>query len=87
MGNISAWVCDDEQQYRDSAQRDFLSGADPFLVAYAQAHNHIVVSHEIDVKGERRKIKIPAVCRAFNVPYIRTFEMLRKENASFILPP
>ncbi|NET35862.1 MAG: DUF4411 family protein [Cyanothece sp. SIO1E1] len=46
-----------------------------------------VVSHEVYVEGERKKIKIPAICRALNVPYIRAFTMLRQERVSFVLPP
>lgn len=71
--------------YREDAKGVFLSGADPFLIAYAKAHNHTVVSHEIYVEGERKKVKIPAVCRDLNIPCIRTFEMLRKEKVSFVL--
>jgi hypothetical protein len=84
MTTVSTWV--QNEPYRDVVKRDFLSVADPFLVAYAQAHDHTVVSHEVYVKGERKKVKIPAVCHALNVPYIRTFQMLRQEGARFVLP-
>ena len=84
MAKVSLWVQNGD--FRDSAKREFLDGADPFLIAYAKAHQHTVVSHEILVPGERKKVKIPVVCRALQVPYVRTFEMLRKEGASFVLP-
>lgn len=83
MASVSTWV--QHAPHRDSAKRDFLSGADPFLIAYAVAHQHTVVSHEIDGPS-LRKVKIPAVCRALNVPYIRTFDMLRQEKVAFVLP-
>ncbi|NEQ51014.1 MAG: DUF4411 family protein [Leptolyngbya sp. SIO3F4] len=85
MGSISDWV--QNSDYKDNAKRDFLSVADPWLIAYAKAHNHTVVSHEVFNPLERRRIRIPVVCNAFQVPYLRTFAMLRQEEASFILPP
>lgn len=84
MSEVSFWV--QNKDFKDSAKRDFLAVADPLLVAYAKAHNHTVVSHEVLNPAARRKVKIPAVCHALNVPYIRAFEMLRREGASFVLP-
>lgn len=84
MTTVSTWV--QNAPHRPDAKSVFLAGADPFLIAYAKAHNHTVVSHEIHVEAERRKLKIPAVCRGLNVPCIRTFEMLRQEGATFVLP-
>ena len=46
MTTVSAWV-QHEAPHREDAKRVFLSGADPFLIAYAKAHNHTVVSHEV----------------------------------------
>jgi predicted nucleic acid-binding protein len=85
MGEVSQWV--QEEDYRDDAKREFLSVADPLLVAYAKAHDHTVVTHEVFNPNQpgRRKIKIPVVCHVFDVPHIRTFEMLRREGASFVL--
>ena len=86
MNEVSQWV--QGADYREAAQRAFLSVADSLLVAYAKAHTHTVVTHEVfnPAQLSKKKIKIPAVCHAFEVPYIRTFEMLRKERASFVLP-
>lgn len=83
MTAVSTWV--QNSPHREDAKSVFLSGADPFLIAYAKAHNHTVVSHEIYVES-RRKVKIPAVCRELHVPCVRTFEMLRQEGVSFVLP-
>lgn len=83
MTNVSNWVMNGP--HRTYAKNSFLGGADPFLIAYAKAHNHTVVSHEIYVPNELRKLKIPVVCQGLNVSCIRTFEMLRNEKASFIL--
>ena len=62
-----------------------LMGADPLLVAYAAAHRFTVVSHELHVPGQRRKVKIPTVCGALGIACMRTFDMLRHEKAVFNL--
>jgi hypothetical protein len=73
--------------FTQSAKNDFMKGADPFLIAYALAHSRTVVSHEVLVVGERRKVKIPAICAILNVPFMRTFKMLKTEKAPFISKP
>lgn len=85
MGEVSQWVQDGD--YREDAKREFLSVADPLLVAFAKAHEYTVVTHEVfnPEQPGRRKIKIPAACHIFNVPHIRTFEMLRRDEAAFVL--
>lgn len=83
MAAVSGWV--QAGDFRDDAKRVFLAGADPWLIAHALAHNHIVVTHEVHVDGQRSKVKIPTVCRALNVQCMRTFEMLRGERVRFVL--
>lgn len=73
--------------FKDEAKRDFLARADPLLIAYAMAHpGTLLATHEVHIEGERKKVKIPTVCRALGVSCIRTFGMLSRENASFVLP-
>lgn len=83
MAAVSGWV--QAGDFRDDAKRAFLAGADPWLIAHALAHSHTVVTHEVHVDGQKSKVKIPTVCRALNVPCIRTFEMLRTERVRFVL--
>lgn len=83
MRTVSTWV--QSQNFRPDAKRDFLAGADPFLIAYARAHGHTVVTHEVYIPGQLRKVKIPAVCQGLNVPYERTFQVLRNRQAAFVL--
>lgn len=72
--------------FRREAKRDFLAKADPILIAYALAHpNTTVVTHERHIEGEKKKVKIPTVCRALGVRCIRTFAMLKHEETSFVL--
>lgn len=84
MGTVSNWV--QNGNFTDQAKRTFFAGADPFVIAHALAHDHTVATHEVHVEGQRNKVKIPTVCRALNVPCVRTFEMLRNTGARFVLP-
>ena len=71
--------------FKDVAKRVFLEKADPILVAYALAHGQTLVTHEVHIEGERRKVKIPTVCQALRVPCVRTFQMLKNEEVRFVL--
>jgi hypothetical protein len=66
-----------QSQYFDYAKEEFAQGADGWLVAYAKSKGCVVVTNETFEPAIKRKIKIPNVCRAFGVPYIDTFQMLR----------
>ncbi|HTX79385.1 MAG TPA: DUF4411 family protein [Longilinea sp.] len=72
--------------------RDFLGGADPWVVAQAKAHNLIVVTmegqkttEEIDKSTNRvhGKIKIPNMCGHFGVKCMTTFDLLRTLKIGF----
>jgi len=70
--------------FSDAAKAEFLRGADPFLIAYAKAHGHVVVTHETLEKGRLNKVKIPNVCNAIGgVRCIRVWDWLRQSNAKF----
>lgn len=64
---------------------NFLSGADPWLIAKAANTDATIVTHEVPVPNDSKKVKIPNVCRHFDVKYITTFELLRTLNAQFVL--
>ena len=74
------------QFYGHAAQNEFFgSGADPYIIAYAMAHNHIVVTCEGNDPARRNKVLIPVVCQGLNVQCITLFDMLRNEQARFVL--
>lgn len=77
---IAAWI---RSNFEDAHTKDFLSGADGWLIAHAKAHHWTVVTLEVSRKG--KKIKIPDVCRSFQVPCINLFEMLKALGAKFVL--
>lgn len=56
------------------------SMADPWVIAHAMAERATVVTKE---GFAPRKIKIPDVCRAYNVPCIDDFEFVRQIGVKF----
>ena len=79
---IGGWA--DKQGFESQVIGDFMRGVDCYLVAQALAGGFEVVTHEIFSTGKKR-IKIPNVCDADGVKYLRSFEMLRREGARFVL--
>lgn len=71
--------------YTSAAKRTFLEVADSFLVAQAHATDVAVVTHEV-ADGSPNRIKIPEACAGLEVRCIGPFEMLRLEQARFVLP-
>jgi hypothetical protein len=82
LGNVSAWATG--QRYEPAAVNTFLQIADYYLVAYALAHGHTVVTHEI-ASPSTKKIKIPDACIGLGIKCMTPFEMLRRERARFVL--
>jgi len=64
----------------------FLDSADPWLIATAALTGEIVVTQEKLVASNSHKIKIPNICKDFNVQCINTFNMLKDLDAKFVLP-
>jgi hypothetical protein len=83
LSQIGLWVM--AEPFKEAAKSDFLSGSDPWLIAKAKVIGATVVTQETYDANSRKKVKIPNVCRAFNVPYINTFELLRQMGANFTL--
>lgn len=82
LGAVSTWVT--SQKYEPAAINTFFQVADYYLVAYALAHKHTLVTHEVAADSVKR-IKIPNVCIGIGVQHMTPFEMLRREKARFIL--
>lgn len=76
--NMMVWA-QNQNQFTNAAKAEFAraDNADAWVVAYAAAHGCVVVTHEQFDPHVQRRIPIPNVCRAFNVGYVDTFEMLR----------
>ncbi len=83
MATLAVWVR--EQRYRAAAINEFLGSADYYLIAFAMAHGHTVVSHERPSDAVA-KVKIPEPCIAHGVEIINPFTMLRRSGCRFVLP-
>ena len=79
---VSSWAT--SQHYEPAAVNTFLQGADYYLVAHALAHGLTVVTHEIASTSAKR-IKIPDACIGLDAKCVTPFEMLRTEQARFVL--
>jgi hypothetical protein len=84
LASVAEWVRG--QGYRPGAIGAFLEDADYYLVAYAHAHDHVVVTHEVPSDGVRQ-VKIPNVAIGMKLKCMTPYEMLRLERARFILEP
>jgi hypothetical protein len=83
MAEVAAWV--QGKDFTDAAKVEFFRSADQYLIAYAKAHGHIVVSHETLNRDQKNRVKIPVVCDAMSVRCMRTYDWLRSRNARFVL--
>lgn len=79
FGPLTTWA--QSKSYTAAALQEFLTNAaDFFLVAYAAAHGHTLVTHEQPRPEARKRVLIPDACHAMGVRYANTFMMLRKTN-------
>lgn len=81
---VSQWAY--TQGYEPVAVNTFLQVADYWLIAFASAHGHTVVTHEVP-SNSMRKIKIPNACVGLGVRFVSPYQMLRQERARFVLGP
>jgi hypothetical protein len=63
----------------------FLSKADPWIIAKANTTGATIVTHEVRVPDDSKKVKIPNIADSFGVTCINTYELLRKLETKFIL--
>jgi Domain of unknown function (DUF4411) len=79
---MQIWV-QQQPQFSQDAKAEFAAKADAWLIAYAKVNNLVLVTHEAPAPASRRRVPIPSVCEAFDVPYVDTFAMLRDLEAQF----
>jgi hypothetical protein len=84
LDSVSPWATG--QHYEPAAVSTFLQVSDYYLVAQAHAGNHTVVTHEIP-SASTRKIKIPDACIGLHIICMTPYEMLKREQARFVLGP
>lgn len=75
----------DTSHYNPANRDQFLAKADPWLIAKAMSIGAIVVTQEGLVNPSSTKVKVPNICREFNVSCINTYDLLREVKARFVL--
>ena len=80
--NIADYV---SKNYETAHYQPFLAKADPWVIALAKKVEAIVVTLEVLVSPNSKQVKIPNICRQFNLKYINTYQLLRDLNARFTL--
>jgi hypothetical protein len=83
IAELATWAS--SSRYFQDATDKFMGSTDLLLIAHAKAHGHTVVSLETSTPNSLSKIKIPDVCKHFEVACVRTFKMLAAENVQFHL--
>lgn len=82
---VATHVAQQASKMKVGALEEFLSGADPWLIAKARCTGATVVTHEVLNLEAKRKFIIPNVCAHFGVPYMNTFDLLHRLDAKFVL--
>ena len=82
VGSISKHVV---ENFKTHVAADFLSGADPWMIAFAQVHECTAVTHEAYNPQTKRKVLIPNMCKKFGVNYTDCFTMLKSLHVRFVL--
>jgi hypothetical protein len=71
-------------QFKPEAKAEFANGVDGWLCAYAKVRkDRVIITHEDYAEGIKWKVKIPNICKEFNIEYKNTFDMLRELETSF----
>lgn len=82
LNAVSNWARSND--YEPAAVATFLQVADYWLIAHALAHDCTIVTHEVPA-DTTRKIKIPNACIGLGLRCVNPYEMLRQEQARFVL--
>lgn len=70
-------------QYKETAKDEFASIADSWLCAYGMAYGDVLVTNEKFEPAIRKRVKIPNICREFNINYIGLLEFMRELDIRF----
>lgn len=85
FGEVANAIVATSPDMKPGAAEEFLSGADPWLIAKAMATGSTVVTHEAYNPMAKKKFLIPNICKDFGVAWVNTFDMLYRLEARFVL--
>lgn len=84
FAEIMQWASSNPQ-YKPTAIAELAAVADGWIVAFAMVYGLVVVTHEVHDNGSAR-VKIPSICKAFNVAHCNTFAMLEDMKVDLTWP-
>lgn len=82
---VSNWTFARSDQNSRQAISVFLAAADYYLVSQAHELGYTVITQEQPAPQSKSKIKIPDACKGLEVKSMTIFDLLRRENARFVL--
>jgi hypothetical protein len=85
FAEVAAYIAGQAVAMKAGALEEFLSGADPWLIAKARVTGQTIVTQERLNSANQRKFLIPNVCLHYGIECINTFDMLDRLDARFIL--
>ncbi|MBI5498012.1 MAG: DUF4411 family protein [Deltaproteobacteria bacterium] len=87
MKRVDAAMAARVPPYVYASIESFRSGADPWLIAYCLAHQHILVTHEEPAPRSTTKVRIPDVALLVGVGTVTLFEMMRTLGIRLVSAP
>lgn len=85
MSCLTNKLLDGKKQYSSEAINQFADCADPYLIAYAKVHDHILVTNEKPAPRSHKSVKIPDACALVGVGVISLFDLLTSVRPQFVL--
>ena len=76
-GQVIQSVMDDDT-YMEVAKADFASVADSWICAHALSKGYVIVTQETFEPNCKKRVKIPNVCKGFDIEYINLIQFLRE---------
>lgn len=73
----------DNENYKQSAKDEFASIADSWICSYALAYGATIVTLETYQFAAKKRVKIPNVCREFDIRYIDMLQFMREIGIKF----
>jgi len=83
--DVAEWAETRSDHYKRAAVDNFLEfeNADAWLVSYCISTECILVTQEVSDPISKNRIKLPDVCRAFDVKYCNMIQMFRELSVRF----
>ena len=68
----------DNPRYSEAAKEEFARVADSWICAHALAHKYVVVTEETYDPNSKKRVKIPNICKDYEIEYIDMIRFFRE---------